>query len=88
MDMCSCLHLELITNINRYTGLILSFSLPKSSYATMALRELLHRNESKLQMDHQQLQHDDQTRSTSDKTMTNIDDDNEDNVDPIDDILV
>jgi len=37
-------------------GLILAFSLPKSSYATMALRELLHRNESKLQTHHQQEQ--------------------------------
>ena len=35
-------------------GLIVAFSLPKSSYATMALRELLHRNESKLQTDHRE----------------------------------
>jgi len=32
----------------QYLGLIISFSLPKSCYATMALRELLHRNESQL----------------------------------------
>ncbi len=46
--------LDSTAELKKYRGLILAFSLPKSSYATMALREILHRNESKLQTHHQQ----------------------------------
>lgn len=45
---------DVACELKQYMGLTLAFSLPKSSYATMALRELLHRNESKLQTHHQQ----------------------------------
>lgn len=46
--------IDVKSDMKKYSGLILAFSLPKSSYATMALREILHRNESKLQTHHQQ----------------------------------
>ncbi len=47
-------YLDVISELKKYMGLVLAFPLPKSSYATMALREILHRNESKLQTHHQQ----------------------------------
>jgi tRNA pseudouridine13 synthase len=59
------LFVDLVCEVNKYTGLILGFSLPKSSYATMALREILHRNESKLQTHHQQQDQSSLTNETS-----------------------
>lgn len=79
-----CLSLELVPTVHKYLGLVLAFSLPKSCYATMALRELLHRNESKLQTHHhQQEQGEDQSRSALPET-TMIDQDEEE----IDDVIV
>jgi hypothetical protein len=60
-------------------GLILAFSLPKSSYATMALRELLHRNESKLQTHHQQQE--------EESLLTNVNQDEEE-TEEIEDVIL
>jgi tRNA pseudouridine13 synthase len=69
------------SEFNKYTGLILAFSLPKSSYATMALREILHRNESKLQTHHQQ-----QEQSSS--THVNQEEDDEEETEEVEDVIL
>jgi superoxide dismutase len=60
-------------------GLILAFSLPKSSYATMALREILHRNESKLQTHHQQQEQ---------SLLTNVNQEEEEETEEIEDVIL
>lgn len=72
------------SELNKYLGLILAFSLPKSSYATMALREILHRNESQLQTHHQQEQ-----LITTTKNVNQEDEDEEiEEIEEIEDILM
>lgn len=70
-----CLLSALTNSAQIFSGLVLAFSLPKSSYATMALRELLHRNESQLQTNH------------DDQIAKNVNDDDNGN-DEIEDIVV
>jgi len=72
------LFIDTTSELKKYPGLILAFSLPKSSYATMALREILHRNESKLQTHHQQEEQ---------PSLTNIDQE-EETIEEIEDVIL
>ncbi|UJR33304.1 hypothetical protein I4U23_020754 [Adineta vaga] len=72
--------------MKKYMGLILAFSLPKSSYATMALREILHRNESKLQTHHQEQQKQQQQDQSSSTNQT--DGNQEADEEEIEDVIV
>lgn len=66
--------------MKKYSGLILAFSLPKSSYATMALREILHRNESQLQTHHQ--------REEQQSSSTQLNEEEEDEAQEIEDVIL
>jgi len=73
-------YLDVISELKKYMGLVLAFPLPKSSYATMALREILHRNESKLQTHHQQEQ--------SISTYVNQEEEEEEETEEIEDVIL